>query len=289
VIEQRPLGRPSPPWNISYPEIENYREAPAFEGVASHYTVLGTMLGLGPADRDFVASVSLNFFQVLGVQPTMGRFFQPADGEGSVAVLSYEYWAQRLGRDPTVLGTSFQLDGQSYVVVGVAPPLPDFPNRNALFVSAPSTPRFQRWVADRTVRPLIGIARLKPGVRLDEAERQVAGLTNRLVDAYPEAYPSEGGFGAGLVRIRDKMVGDSRRTLLVLIAAAAAVLILVLANLTFLALARTMQSELEIRIRAMLGATRFQVIRHKLTEGLWVALAGGILGSLVAFGLAEVL
>jgi predicted permease len=220
-------------------------------------------------------AVSSGFFATLGVQPMLGRVFLPEEdqpGRSHVVVLSHRLWQERFGANPDMVGRNINLDGTGYLVAGVMPAslrLPDFAQM--------WTP--MAWTdQERAVRGehhYMVIARLKPGVRLEQAQAEMDAISGRLQQEYPA---DDKGWGAVVVPMHDDLVSDVRPALLVLLGAVAFVILIACVNVANLALAKTFSRQKEIAIRTALGATSARVLRQILTESVLLAVAGGALG-----------
>lgn len=234
------------------------------------------------------ALVGPTFFQTLGVAPRAGRSFTEADaapGAPEVALLSHKAWIREFGGDPAIVGRRIDLNGTPTEVVGILPPRFVSPIGEADVVGVltianaladPVRARGQQWLG------LVG--RLKPGVGIDQAQRELAGVAADLAREHPDM---QGGFTMQAVSLRDSMVGDTRTPLLVLMASAALVLLITCANLAGALLSRTISRRKEFAIRVALGADRGRLIRQLLTESTLLAVAGGVAGLLLAtLGLA---
>ncbi|MFI4942121.1 MAG: ABC transporter permease [Burkholderiales bacterium] len=231
--------------------------------------------------------VTPEFFDVVGVRPRLGRGFLPDEhgaGRDHVVVISDSLWRARLGASPGVLGRQLLLNDEPYTVVGVAPPGFRFPEDAELWVP----PRFA--VPHRIGEPkdpsqnrgshyFETYARLKPGVSYREAQADVSVIMARIAQADPTADAR----GGALVRnLREYLVGESRRALLVMLGAVALVLLVACANVASLLLARGAARQRELALRTALGASRGRVVRLVLTESLVLGLVGGVLGVAIA-------
>ena len=223
--------------------------------------------------------VEPTFFPVLGVNAMLGRAIAPGDDESSksnIVVLSYKLWKSRFGGDPHIVGQTLQLDEQGYTVVGVMPPNFDKPSYAGLWTPLVWDP------VERSVRGehhFSVIARLKPGVSLEEARSELSTIAARLAQQYSA---DDAGWGAKLVPMREETVGDIRRPLLILLGAVACVLLIACANVANLIMARTLDRKKEIAIRTALGANRSQIMRQVLVESVLLSISGAVAGLAVA-------
>jgi putative ABC transport system permease protein len=225
------------------------------------------------------ATVTSNFFSVLGVQPLHGRVFLPEEdrpGSNHEVILSYKLWQARYASDPNVLGKSINLDGAPYAIVGVMGPKMVKPDFAQLWTPLGLT---AKEAAIRGEHHFLTIGRLKPGVTLQQAQTEMNTISRRLENAYPE---DDKGWGAVVRSMREETVGSVRPALLMMLGAVAFVLLIACANVANLILARTFARRKEIAIRSAMGASRSRVIEQVLTESVILSLSGGALGLLAA-------
>jgi putative ABC transport system permease protein len=256
-------------------------QSSAFDAMSIFHGTTMTVTGKDQPEAVPGIVVSSEFFQVFGAAPLMGRTFTPeedADGHGHVVVLSYPFWQNHFGADPNVIGKNIAFNGQPYSIIGVMPERFYFPDQGEYFVPLGWTDKER---AVRNNHNYLVIARLKRGVGLQQAQAEINTISARLEQEYPE---DDKGWGATIVPLREDFVGDVRPALLVLLGAAAFVLLIACANVANLVLAKTLGRRKEIAIRTALGAGWRRVMQQMLAETLLLAVAGGVLGLLVAHG-----
>jgi putative ABC transport system permease protein len=256
----------------------------SFVDVGAYGGVEGFALS-GEGDPEMVPGyqVTGNFFDVLGVPPLLGRGFRVEEtwaGQSDVVVLSEKLWRRRFGAEPGVVGRRITVDGKPLSVVGVMPSGFDFPSRQAeLWTSVAFEPPWRAEVWFRRAHFLSTLARLKPGVSLDEARTDLESIASDLEREYPETNRS---MGAGLTPLREWIVGDSRPALLVLFASVALVLLVACANVANLLLAKASTRAQEVAVRSALGAGRARIARQLLIESLILSGVGGAAGVVLA-------
>ena len=275
----------------SAPEYQDFRhEVPALADVAAAYPISINLTERGDPERIQAAVVSSNYFQVLGTAPAVGRDFTPDDDQGRigyVAIISWDLFQRRFGGDRSVIGKTVRLDDDPMTIIGVMPrgfrhPLES--GASPMEVWAPielanSDPQF---FGDRRARVFEVIGRLKPSATVAEAQSQLDALSQRLEARYPEVYPAALGWRAAALPLAERVVGNVRPALLVLLGAVAFVLLIGCANVANLMLARATGRGREIAIRTALGGDRLRLMRQLLTESLVLAALGGALGLLLA-------
>lgn len=273
---------------FSVPEITDYREGnKTLTSVVEHHSMVFLLLGENMAERVSTAVVSANFFSVLGVEPKYGRTFVAEDekpGANAVLVLSHNYWMARHGGDPGVVGKVFQMNSRPHTVIGILPPIPQYPQENDVYMptSACPTRSSARFQQNRNGRMMTVFGRLKPGVTLAEAQADLSAQAGRMAGAYPSFYPVERQYGIVARGLREELTGRAQPLLLVLLGATGFVLLIACANVANLLLARLLRVERELAVRTALGASRWRLVRQMLAEGVVLSVAGGLLGVLVA-------
>ncbi|MCE9671675.1 ABC transporter permease [Myxococcus stipitatus] len=267
--------------SVSVLEYQDFRDRSRVFDSAGVYTWKDmTLTDGGAAQRFGVARISASWLTTLGVRPMLGRGFteeENSPGRDKVVVLTHKAWRAHFAQDPAVLGKSLQLNGESYTVVGVLPPRAAYPERVDLYV--PFVPTEEQ-ATSRTTRFLAMVARMKPGVTLEQARADM----NRVVSEMQEAEPRYKGLGwsVHVTPLEDRMVGDVKGTLWLLLGAVGFVLLVACSSVANLLLARAASREREVSIRAALGAGRWRLMAQFLTESLVLSVVGGGLGLLLA-------
>jgi predicted permease len=267
---------------IPYPNFRDWqKDNQTFSAMAIARGYGFSLTGTGEAERLQARHVSGEFFTVLGVNPVYGRNFAPDEdraGAGPVVIISNAFWQRKFAAAPDAVGKSLRLDDKSYTVIGVLPA--DF----ALFRTTEVYALIGQWNApplrSRSAGlGLHGVGRIKPGVTFAQAQADLDRVMRNLSALYPEA---NRGNGAKLVPLKEQMVGDVRLTLLLLLGAVGFVLLIACVNVSNLLLARSTGRTREFAIRAALGAGQWRLLRQLLTESMLLALAGGVMGLLLA-------
>ncbi|HEY7181965.1 MAG TPA: ABC transporter permease, partial [Blastocatellia bacterium] len=279
---------------FSVPEIADYRRRNStLEELAEYHSMLFTLLGRDDTERVRTGVVSANFFRMFGVTPALGRDFRATDEQSSspsVLLMSYEYW-RRKGSDPDVIGKVFRMNDREHTVIGVLPPMPQYPNENDVFMTTAACPfrSAPRFVGNREGRMMKLFGRLKPGVTHEQAQADLAGIARQLAREYPDAYPAERGYEVISTTLKDEVTRKARPMLWLLMGAATFVFLIACANVANLTVSRMVRRERELLLRSALGASSGRLFRQLVTENLIVAGLAAGLGVLLASGGMELL
>jgi len=283
------------PFPFTYPDIEALRKGQqSLAGITACGFAQTSLAGKGKPERVWGMVASANYFDVLGVRPILGRGFLPEEDEkpggAPVAVISYRLWQARFGSNPEIVGQTIGINQHPYTIVGVTP---------AVFQGSQTGVRTDIWVPmmmEAQFEPLgdllndhhqfwlLAFGRLKPGIRLEQAQQEMTLRLKQEVESYPEEHKGHESVTVYPLWRNPFGLNQFLSTLLpILMCIAGMVLLLACANVANLMLVRSVGRRREIAIRLSLGASRWQLARHLLVESLILALAGGVVALLITF------
>ncbi|HSB11412.1 MAG TPA: ABC transporter permease [Blastocatellia bacterium] len=268
---------------LSQPELLDIIEQnQVFEEIAAFQTGGANLTGIGDPVRVNAAFVNASFFSILGIQAGIGRTFleeEDQPGRERVVLVSDAVWRSRFGADPSIIGTTLGLSGNSYTIVGIMPPGFQFPSQEDIWAPLAID---KTNPGNRGNHGLEVVARLKPGVTPQQAQTDLTTIAGVLEQRYPNNYANYG-FGFYPVGMLDELVGNVRPALYILLGAVGFVLLIACTNVANLLLARATVREKEVAIRTALGARRGRLIQQLLTESIMLAVIGSGLGLVLAW------
>jgi putative ABC transport system permease protein len=251
------------------------RQSTAFEHLGCRQPVDMTLTGSGLPERLTAARFSAGYFPAIGVRPILGRFSTAAEdrpGADTVVVIGEGFWRARYASDPAVLGKTLTLDGRVHTIIGVAPSLSQ--SRDEVWVPLAIDPE-----TTRDQRILVPVGRLRPNVTPRQAQMEMTLIAQRLAEQYPD---TNAGWGVALDPLQEQLRAAMRPLLWALFGMALMVLLIACSNVTHLQLARMVQRERELALRVALGARRREIVKLVVAESVALALAGGLLGVVLA-------
>lgn len=279
IVELRELDEKGKGMSFTQPNFDDLRERSRSFGALAQYSAWPQAVAGGSEPvRTTTASVSGDFFRVLGVAPSLGRLFSTESLAESkeVAVVSFGFWKRLLGARTNLDGTALRFGNRSYEVIGVLPAETEFPPSVDVWFPAEIFPP----VPSRTAHNWRVAGRLKPGISLEQARSEVAAI-GRQLKAQHGTQTDAASFG--ISPLRERLVKDIRGILLVVGGAVGVLLVIACSNVANLLLVRATARRQEMAVRAALGASRWRLARQFVTETLLLTLAAGVLGVLLAF------
>jgi putative ABC transport system permease protein len=264
----------------SGPEFVDYAKSGIFERVAAFEPVSRNLTGSDEPERIAVAKVSTELFNILGVEPLLGRTIAAAEqgpGGQRVLVISYGLWQRRFGGDKAVLGQKVSLDDEPFTIIGVMPPQFRFDEGQAWF---PFPFDFNEGARAGRTFPIL--ARTNSGATVEQVNAALANLARQNEHGFVSTNQEYAGRGIYVQPLAEFYFGPVRRALLILMGAVGLVLLIACANIANLLLAKSMSRSHEIAIRNAMGASRARIIRQMLVESAVLGLMGGVLGLLIA-------
>ena len=274
IFEVTSEGRPS---RLADPNFDDFRDqSRSFQAIAKYNENVSSVSGASQPTRTPVAGVTPGFLKVFRVQPTLGRDFTASDakqGAGPTVLVSYGYWKQYLGSPRDLSQSHLKIDGAVFSVIGVLPTGFRFPGDSDLWVPADLGGEN----TSRTSHNYRAVARLRDGVSVEQANRDISAIARRIHQASSEQgnYLLKDGL---VIPLQDSITGKARSALLVLLGAVGFLLLVACANVANLLLAQMSVRERELAVRSALGAARGRLVRQFLTEALVLSLVGGVLG-----------
>ena len=276
---------PGQDYSVALPDYFDWKkDNTVFEHLAATHKESRNLSGIPGRDPERVscASVTRNFFNIIGLAPEIGRTFSEDEdkvGAPPVVIISDRLWRRAFNADPAVLGGAITLHDSSFTVIGVVPPQVTSPQDTDVWLSMMRRSNNPAWM-DRSHHPMIYVwGKLRPGVTVEQARAEMKGIAARLEKTYPETNGQE---TAVVTPLLDNLVGKYRTNLGLLLGAVGLVLLIACANLANLFAARGAARSREFAIHAAVGATRWQIIKKLLIESFAIALIGGGLGFIFA-------
>jgi putative ABC transport system permease protein len=288
-IRQSMPGLGAPNTEFSVPEINDLRsKVTAISAFGEFSTVDFTMTGIGDEPRTVRAGVvNGDFFDVMGLRPTLGRLLDAKDDDpnaAGAAVLTQHFWTTTFHRDPQVVGRTITLGPRTATIVGVLEPSIPYPSDTEIIANVVTSPHHlgATMVTSRAHRMTELFGRLAPGASVEAARDQLAAVHAAMVREHPAAYPESAHARLAVRKLRDQIAAPARPVLLLLLAAAAVVFVIACSNVANLILARSVRREGELAVRAALGAGNGALRRTLLAESLVLCGAGAVLGVALA-------
>ena len=288
IKERMPKFSPTPV-SVPAPDVLTFQnETKSFSGVGGYQEDMMDLTGLGAPRRIQVTRLTNTALPVLGVHPLIGRNFTDDEDRTNgtkVVLLSYRLWRSAFGGDPNVLGKSITLNRIPHTIVGVMPasflfPLTTYKEDSELWVPMAFTDEEKKSFGDNF--DFNAVARLKPGVSLEQAQVDVERVAGQIREAYPAGIKGQYEMHGAVIPLATSVMGDFRQPLLIMMLAVVLVLLIAIANVANLLLARGSSRQREFSVRIALGAGTRRILSQLLTESVVLGIIGGALGIVLA-------
>jgi putative ABC transport system permease protein len=281
-VAQRVPGQPNLFDSVTMADVDDIRHAQTTMGdVAAYSNGMANIVGTGgEPDRVMQALVSADFFRVIGVQPAIGRGFQPGEdlpGRHREVILSHKLWLRRFGGNPAIIGQTIRLDDQNHLVIGVMPASFDFPIASEIWTPLALTAGQRQSRVDHMI---LAVARLKPGSTIQQASTEVTRIGAQLQTLFPDTNRNR---GFQVWPLHDMLVErQTAQYIQMLFGSVVFVLLIACVNVANLQFARATGRLREVAVRTALGAGRGRVVVQLVTESVLLSIAGAVFGLLVA-------
>ncbi|MBA6257677.1 MULTISPECIES: ABC transporter permease [unclassified Colwellia] len=289
VIKQSIMAAPDKE-NIffSVPEINDYRDqSETLAQLSEYHSMKFTMHENGEPTQINAGVVSANYFNLLGINPILGRSLQLADDElGSepIIILSYQFWQRKFNSDINVINRTVEMNDKIHRIIGVMPAFPEYPRVNDIYipVSVCPTRSSENVIHNRNKRMMHVFGKVKDNVSINQARTELKTIANRIHKANPAYYPENYGFIILADKLIEVLTKDIKPSLYIMMSITFLVLLISCSNVTNLILAQQSVRQKELAVREAVGATKERLIRQLLTESILLFLIGGVLGLFIA-------
>ncbi len=263
---------------VSAPDFHDWHDqSTSFASMAYYDDDSGAVSAGSTAEFTHIAEVTPEFFDVFSVAPVVGRGFLPEEWKsGAGVVIGYAYWQSHFGGERDAIGKSLRMFDRSFAVVGIMPPGFDYPEKTVVWLPANSV--FPE-TTSRSAHNYNAVGLLKPWVTLQQAQAEMKGIGTRLERLYPDDNRNK---NVAVTAMRDRMTGNVRFTLYLLLGAVGLILLIACANMANLLLAKASSRAREMAIRAAVGASRGRIVRQLITESAVLAAVSGAAGVVLA-------